>query len=221
MDTIYNQNQDELAKQAAQSFAQEINEILVKKDKAVVAIPGGRSVVSFFKEAAHLNIDWTKVHFFMVDERRVALDHNDSNFGQAKKLFLDELVPKENLHPYKHNEDIKAYEDELKNYDGKFDIVVLGVGEDGHTAGLYPNHHTIKNDEEYFITFDDSPKPPPLRMSASKKLIKNSDVSFLFFIGDAKKEAYKNFLDKNIDEINCPAKIGLANAKTIIITNLN
>lgn len=221
MNTIYNQNQEILAQEAAQAFKESVVKILENKDKVIVAIPGGRSIVAFFKESAHLNINWSKVHFFMVDERRVALDHVDSNFGQAKKLFLNDLVPEENLHPYDYTQEIKKYENELEQHGGKFDIVILGVGEDGHTAGLYPNHHTIKNEENYFIVFDDSPKPPPLRMSASKKLIERSNIAFLFFIGEAKKEAYKNFLDENVDSISCPAKIGLAANKTFVITDIN
>jgi len=213
-------------KDVADLICKKITDSETKKGHCVIAIPGGRSVKGLFEQfKVHEEIDWKNVHFFMVDERLVPVDHEDSNFLLAKNLFLDELIlqgkiSEKNLHPFmfdQKKEDFGAmkYHDELKKFGGKFDIAILGVGEDGHVAALFPNTTILRKDESFFV-FHDSPKPPKDRMTSSRKLIEKSDMKVILFIGEGKRDAYSKFKDDSVSKENLPVKY----FKDIILTNL-
>ena len=102
---------------------------------------------------------------------------------------------------------ISDREKELVDLGSVYDIVLLSSGEDGHIGAIYPNHHSFDDDAEMFITMDDSPKPPPKRMSISKKLLKKTGTAIILFKGDAKKDAYMKFLDKKTPVEGLPAKL--------------
>jgi len=226
---IFNKNTTALARAASESFAKAVAEILAKKDYAVVAIPGGRSVIEFFKVLKkRQDIDWEKIHFFMLDERLVGLEDEDSNFRQAYEQFFSGLVNNKklswrNLHPFSYqprlaDKGVASYEKELKKFGGKYDIVVAGVGEDGHTAALFSNHSALQS-KDNFITFTNSPKQPAGRMSASPKLIASADCGIIIFIGQGKEGAYRKFIDDLIDWHDCPSKIFKKIKNLYVITN--
>ena len=114
----------ELASKAAHLIKKSIDKI--EKDYVVLGVPGGRSAAEIFEALKKEDISWDKVHVFMVDERLVPEDHEDSNFRLVKE-HLAEALPEENVHPYNEN-----YEQELKKYGGAYDIILLSSGEDGH-----------------------------------------------------------------------------------------
>ena len=201
----------------------EIKNILNYKDKVVFGLPGGRSVKTLFDELIKSDVPWHKIHFFMVDERLVTIDDEQSNFKLVKEQLLDKIdIPKENLHPFIVDENKKDYGtieylNELNDYGG-YDIIVLGVGEDGHVGALYPNY-TINNDSEEFIVFHDSPKLPKDRMTASRKMLLKAKLGIVLFIGEGKKQAYENYLDSKLTLNECPAKLVNKIKNKIILTD--
>jgi len=106
------------------------------------------------------DLDWTKVHFFWGDERCVPPDHPDSNYHMAWNALLNHLpVPYENLHRMEGEIDpglgAKRYQDELENFFGSqpnFDLVLLGMGTDGHTASLFPGTSAVTNMESWVVS---------------------------------------------------------------------
>ena len=206
-----------LEERVSDLIAENINNLAKEKERVVLAIPGGSSVKGIFYNLRQGNICWEKVHIFMVDERLVPLDSEESNFRLTKESFIEDLLSraliyKENINPFLYDpldKDgcIREYSKDLEKVGGKFNIVLLSSGEDGHVGALFPNHPSIKDDSEFYIYVDDSPKPPPKRMSASRRLIGRSDLGLLLFFGDRKKKAYENFCDKSIELYGCPAKI--------------
>ncbi|MBU0580893.1 MAG: 6-phosphogluconolactonase, partial [Candidatus Margulisbacteria bacterium] len=210
-------NKEKLETQLIDIFVKEINTLLKKKDKIIIGIPGGTSVQGIFERFKTLNITWSKVHIFLVDERLIGNDDPQSNFKLANDAFINDLInkkvlPKQNIHPFnydpnKNDGGVSAYEKDFLKQGEAFDIVILGAGEDGHIASLFPNHPSIQDESNYFIKVKNSPKPPPLRMSATKKLISSAKISFLLFLGKNKKAALENFLNENISLAACPAKI--------------
>ena len=219
----------ELASKAADLIQHHIKDLLKSQSQVNLAIPGGRSVGTIFKELKEKDIPWEKVHIFMVDERRVPVSSVESNFKLAQDMFIQELFNKkkllmQNIHPFISHEDdpehaIRDYEHIIEDQGGKIDIILLSSGEDGHVGGLYPNNHTIKDDSDYFITFDDSPKPPPKRMSMTRKLMLTAKVAIILFIGDSKKEAYEKFKEGE-DIIECPARLVKKIPKGYVLTDL-
>jgi 6-phosphogluconolactonase len=226
MTEIIKAPKSELEKKAAQILKDSIVNLLKEKDQIIFAIPGGRSVSGVFQLLKEeKDISWDKVHIFMVDERLVPLDHPDSNFKLAKESFIDALLnsgklPKENVHPFMKDLGMDKYEEELKELGGAYDIVLLSSGEDGHIGALYPNHHSIKNESDYYLVMPDSPKPPPDRMTMSRKLLLRSKVALIVFLGEGKKEAYIKFLDDTIDYKPCPAKLVQSIKQSFLLTDL-
>jgi len=218
MEIIYRPDSAVLDKIAVQLFVDTTKKLLEKKHFVVWALPGGRSVSAVFNKLSSISdIDWKRVHFFMVDERLVPIDDRESNYRLLKETLLDKLLEKDlithnNIHPFIFRPGEKdpgtiSYRAELEKFGGSYDLVLLSSGEDGHIAGLYPAHHSIEDDAPFFLTMDDSPKPPVDRMTGSRSLIQRSGSSILLFYGNAKRDALDLFKNNNISYIDCPAKI--------------
>jgi 6-phosphogluconolactonase len=196
----------------------------LEQKEVVIGVPGGRNITPILNYLIKEKLPWEKIHIFMVDERLVPIDNEESNFRLIKEI-LNHFIPKENLHPFIYDSEssyfgIKSYEDEINKYGGDFDIVLVSAGEDGHIASLYPNHPSISDNSEHYIFVDNSPKPPLRRMSASKNMILRSKIGIVLFYGEIKREAYLNFLNKELDYTNCPAKLLSELSESYVITNL-
>jgi 6-phosphogluconolactonase len=232
--TLSAKNKDKLIQLAIDIIACSVADLLKTQAEVVLAIPGGRSIQGIFKALAEKEnigkLPWGKVQIFMVDERLVPINHRDSNFGLAKEVFLGKLtgqgvLPPKNLHPFtmdKRKEDlgILAYEQELEQYGTGYDIVLLSAGEDGHIGALFPDHHSIYDDSEFYLSMNDAPKPPRNRMTLSRRMLLRSGTAILLFLGKAKKDAYKRFLNSRLDYQSCPAKLALWIDNLYVITDL-
>lgn len=213
-----------LESKAAAIIAEAIERILRRKPTVVLGIVGGRSVSSIFSQLAEQKVNWQAVHLFMIDERLVPLEHPDSNYGLASPYFND-LITSENRHPFVFKESsaessVADYDEELRHYGGRFDIILLSSGEDGHVAALFPAHQSINNTKKGFITMNDSPKPPPARMSASRALLSEAEVGLLLFFGESKQHAFGLFQDTGVSVEQCPAKLINTLSQHYIFTDL-
>ena len=221
IEAITDADENVLFDKAADLISEKITQLLETKAEIVLAVPGGRSVPKIFDKLK--NMPWDKVHIFMIDERLVPLDDEYSNFKLVAGHLLD--APRKNMHPFIYRPDtddkgLHHYEDELKKHGGSYDIILLSSGEDGHVGALYPNHNSINNNAEFYITMEDSPKPPPARMSSSRKLLLRSKVAIILFMGTPKEEAYRKFLDESLPLEACPAKLAADIPECYIITNI-
>ena len=206
-----------------------------KNAPLTIGLCGGRSVVGLLtalERESHQQPSelLQRVQFFMVDERLVPLTDEQSNFGGLKKLLFDKLVEQgavqaSQLHPFltdstKQDFGCASYAEELSGFGGRFTVVVLGVGEDGHVAGLFPRHAVLRHEERAFFSFQDSPKPPPARMTAGKALITGATMSILLFLGEGKRAAWSAFnADSTLIE-ECPALLATAAERCVIVTDL-
>lgn len=202
---------EQLAEAAARIISERIDELLRKQPHVVIAVPGGRSVSGVFENLCKQDIPWQHIHLFLLDERLVPLDDPQSNYRLVSQQLPEDL-PLGVLHPFRFDPDnpvigAAAYEEKLQRCGGHFDIVLASSGEDGHIASIFPHHHSVEQKSSGFIIMDDAPKPPPGRMSASPGLIRKADTGVLLFLGAAKKSALKNLLDRNLSNLECPAKI--------------
>jgi 6-phosphogluconolactonase len=229
---ITNKTRSFLDKTAVEIIENSIHDHLKTKKIVVFGICGGRSVTGIFGLlGSSEKILWEKIHIFMVDERIVPITDDESNYNLAKiyfinKLLQDNLIPESNLHPFvpgiiPEDTDIKKYENELKQYQDYYDISLLSSGEDGHVASLYPDHHSIMDDSEFYMKMKDSPKPPNERMGASRKLLGRSAASILLFYGESKRDAYIAFNNTKIDYTSCPAKITKNVKDSFVLTDLD
>jgi 6-phosphogluconolactonase len=228
---IHTRSKESVANSASEKLIGAISALAREKEHVTIALCGGRNVQGIFEQMLKAKrVNWKKVHLFVVDERLVEITDEESNFLLMKKFLIDPLIvrgdlPKENAHPFiyepaRPDKGVIAYERELHKYGGRFDIVLLSAGEDGHIAGLYPNHHSVADESNYFLTMTDSPKPPKERMTTSRRLLLHSKVAILLFVGDAKREAYNKFRDMTVHHFDCPAKLVNGITESFVITDL-
>ena len=139
---------EDLTRQAAERFVKSAGDAVVATGRFAVALSGGSTPQALFTLLASdqfvHQVDWSKLHVLFSDERCVPADHAQSNFGTACRLLLDQVhVPYENIHRMAGETDPKAAADEYEkilaaHYDNGLDMVLLGMGDDGHTASLFP-----------------------------------------------------------------------------------
>lgn len=228
---IGEKDQNRLLQRAGVHLCQTIRGVLARREQVNLAVPGGRSVVKIFQAMQGEEVAWPRVHFFIIDERLVPVDHPDSNYRLLRENFIDPLVqadkiPPGNAHPFLFDPTCEdrgaaAYEQVLGTHGSRFDIILLSAGEDGHVGALYPHHHSLENDHHGIIVMDDSPKPPPARMTASRSLMQTAAAAVLLFVGEAKREAFAKFGDAGCPVAACPAKLVLALPEATVFTDLN
>jgi 6-phosphogluconolactonase len=202
---------EELIKKAASLISEKTLQLLKNKQHVVIAVPGGSSVAAVYRELSGLEMPWHKIHLFLVDERLVPVDHPESNV----KLIREHMgagLPSRLIHPFDSSlqtaeQALVKYQKELDLCGGKFDIVLLSSGEDGHIASLFPGHPLLYERKNKFCLLDDSPKPPSKRMTASPALIETADTGILLFFGKGKAQALQRYLDPELSIIDCPTKI--------------
>lgn len=159
------QDNAHLIRVAAQTVLETVAASVAVRGQAVIALSGGSTPQKLFQTLADdyhkSRVPWDKLHVFWVDERCVPPQHPDSNFGVAQKeLFSKVPIPVANIHRM-HGETVpaaagaKAYESELKSFfhiDKSlpvFDFILLGLGEDGHTASLFPRNEVLKEEDHW------------------------------------------------------------------------
>ena len=153
---------EQVADAAAQQFVELANE---RQGQFAVALAGGNTPRRLYELLAgdqfRNRVNWSKVHLFFGDERCVAVDHPDSNYRMAYEALISQVdIPASNVHPINGNGDPETnaarYEAELREFfrgslKPKFDLVLLGLGEDGHTASLFPQTEALAVRENWVV----------------------------------------------------------------------
>jgi 6-phosphogluconolactonase len=162
-----------------------------------MALPGGSTAEVLLPPLARAKIDWTRFDFFWGDERAVAPDHPDSNYGLCQRLFLGPVgADPLRIHRVKgEGPDLEAmamaYETELLAVLGEaalLDFVLMGMGPDGHVCSLFPGHPALR-DPRRVLAISDSPKPPPRRVTLSLPMLEAARVVCVAAFGESKAEA--------------------------------
>jgi 6-phosphogluconolactonase len=143
--------------------------IIANGERVAICLAGGSSPKQLFELLAtdtyRPKIPWDRVHWFIGDERFVPADNPFNNMSMARKAFLDQCAPPANVHPIPIDsadpaEAARRYEAELKAFYGSdkltpeqplFDVVLLGVGPDGHTASLFPGYPAVEETRRWVI----------------------------------------------------------------------
>ncbi|CAN5763183.1 6-phosphogluconolactonase [soil metagenome] len=202
-----------LAQEAARQFVALARATLETHDRFTVALSGGSTPKRMYELLAEKpfkdEVDWSKVHIFFGDERMVAPDTPESNYFVAvDKLLAHVPVPDENIFPYvtlgvSAEDAAELYAQELTNFFGgtpTFDLVFLGLGEDGHTASLFPSHEEMASpSDKLVVAVHDAPKPPPTRLTLTYKTL-NAAKNILCLVGgkgkvDALERIFKEHED--------------------------
>ncbi len=181
-----------------------------------LALSGGKTPRKFYAKLAELperEIDWSKVHFFWSDERMVAHDNAESNFRMAYDSLISKIkIPVENIHAVRTDLPPRAaaveYENEIKKILGSvnFDLILLGIGPDGHTASLFPATKAL-NKKLIFVANNFVPKLNAWRITFTFPLINASRcVMFVVDESDPQKAEITAKIKKGPDP-NLPASL--------------
>ena len=210
----------------AVDLSQNINEILVKtikkRGRVSMAVSGGSTPISLFKVLSHLGLDWSKVDLTLVDDRWVSSDHKDSNELLVRSNLIRNKAANVNFIPLKNDastakEGRASSEEALHSFSLPFDIVILGMGTDGHTASLFPCSEEINSamdlNNNDFLVATTPTSAPYERLGMTAKAIMDAKSIFLHLNGSSKlhtlekamdlKDAYKMpiyaFLENGLD----------------------
>ena len=182
-----------------------------------IALSGGSTPKKLFEvlKESYLNvINWEKISFYWVDERCVSPDNPESNFGEADRILFKYLPDKSNIHRIKGEDDSDSeserYSDLLKNNlksENGFpvlDLILLGLGEDGHTASIFPDQmQLLLSDKICKVAFN--PYSGQKRITLTGKVLNNAKNLIFMVTGKNKAEVVKNIFDGNKESINYPA----------------
>jgi 6-phosphogluconolactonase len=199
-------------------FCNNITQLTSGKEKFFLALSGGTTPKVIFQTLVRdfkKKIDWNKVHFFWGDERCVPPDHPESNYGMAKEYLLDHIdIPVENIYRIKgeDNPDNEAerYSNEIKKYlpevNGlpQFDAAMLGLGEDGHTASIFPDQLKLLSSDKICETAI-HPSTKQKRITLTGKVINNSGEIYFLVTGKKKSIIVKKILNKKNNYLKFPA----------------
>lgn len=198
---------EKLYKKAADVFVDLSKKSIQKNDRFVVALSGGSSPKAIFKLLAtpeyKEQIEWNKVYFFWVDERWVPLNDDKSNFRMTDEALLHQVpVDQNHIFPmYAEGvtpEDYaKAYEQQIRTVlgdDGIFDFILLGMGDDGHTASLFPGEEVLNEKEKWVSAYYLKPQEM-FRITLTAPIINNADNILAIAFGESKKHALNEVLN--------------------------
>ena len=184
-----------------------------------VGLTGGSIAEKIHAELGRLGpdsgVDWTQVVFWWGDERYVAADSPDRNARSARALFLDVVgADPDHVHEAPATDSGLSLDEAAASYgesvrdlgSGAFEVLMLGIGPDGHVASLFPGHPTLDVDDRVAVAVPDSPKPPPERITLTFPALNRSRVIHFVASGGGKAAAVALALAEDGDVHATPAR---------------
>ncbi|XP_068624058.1 6-phosphogluconolactonase [Battus philenor] len=208
MTTIKVSNEQEIIKKLASYVEKISNDAILNRGQFFIGLSGG-SVLKYLCEGLpQVDTDWSKWTLAFCDERLVPEDSEDSTFGCYERM----LIPKTNLTRNQFiivkqgvtaKEAAEDYTEKLtkafKNDEFKFDLLLLGMGPDGHTCSLFPGHSLLDEINLKVAAITDSPKPPPERITLTYPVINNARNCIFACSGSGKSDMIKRILKDKED----------------------
>ena len=189
------QSQEEINQAALHRILAAADAAIAKHGSFLIVLAGGSTPKAVYQLLAKAQADWSKWHVYHNDDRCLPVDHVERNSKMARDAWLSHVaIPENQIH------DIPA---ELGNVSGAqayaatlqgvrtFDLVILGLGEDGHTASLFPGQ-AVDNSADAVPVFN-SPKPPADRITISQNRLNNTQEVMFLVTGAGKQEAVDNW----------------------------
>ncbi len=180
-----------LRRAACTAIVRSANEAIVKRGKFSIVLAGGNTPRAVYRLLRDVEMDWSKWHIYHGDERCLPRKHEDRNSLMVEQVWLQFVaIPANQIHDIPAElgpvQGAKAYAETLTDVP-TFDMVLLGLGEDGHTASIFPGH-AVDNSADAVPVFN-SPKPPPERISLSQNRLNNTRAVIFLVTGAAKQQA--------------------------------
>lgn len=181
-----------VAAAAADFLVMRINDILAERDSCHIALPGGSTPAACLRRLATQDLPWTQIHWYLGDERCLPLGDPNRNDNLIHQCLWDLApIPEDHCHPIRAELGaLAAASDysELMMQVGHLDIALLGMGEDGHTASLFPDNPALALVDAAVPVFN-APKPPPERVSLSIPTLQAATLRVALITGAGKIHA--------------------------------
>lgn len=235
-DVVVHATADVLAAAAAARLVTRLVDIQTAVGSASVVLTGGRSGIAVLcqvaRTAAATAVDWRRLDIYWSDERFLPAGHPDRNDTQARKALLDHVnVDPARIHPMGASDGpwgndpdaaARSYEDELLHRVRpedhgpvpSFDICLLGVGEDGHVASVFPGSPAVYETDRAVVAVRGAPKPPPTRITMTLPAIRCAAEVWLTVAGSDKAAAVAMAL-RGAGEVQLPAAGATGRRRTL------
>jgi 6-phosphogluconolactonase len=223
---------DDISSFIIETWREISQEAIERKGAFSAALSGGRTPVDLYRKLSGVKgrLPWDKTHVFLVDERFVPLEHRDSNYRMLKETLLDHIpIPQGNIHPIPTERTMPqvsamAYEEDLKKFFGlsenqfpEFDLLLLGIGEDGHIASLFPGSPVLGDPIHLAapVSMDEIKHP---RITLTLPVINNAKHILFLVIGKNKASVLRKIINK--EDVSLPASMVHPNkGKLIFVTD--
>jgi 6-phosphogluconolactonase len=202
MDTRVFQDLDALSRGVLDELMLILQDSVAKRGLLSVALSGGRTPARMYSLWAQTEkyksaTPWERVHFFWGDERYVPADDPLSNYRMTRETLIDKVpIPSSNVHPFhtelpQPQEVAAAYESEMKSFFGSgppaFDLQLLGLGGEGHTASLFPDSPALE-EKRRWVAAVEVPATPPRRLTMTLPVLNSARNTFFLVAGADKRE---------------------------------
>ena len=188
------------------SIVESANLSIKEKGRFDIVLCGGNTPKKIYQSLAKVDTDWSLWHFWIGDERMLEPNSNELNCKMIEDNFLKFISSKKNINFIKYNLEIEKarelYSKKLQKIK-LFDLVLLGIGEDGHTASLFPGNDIGQDENIYMaISVFNSPKFPKKRISMSAKRLSLSKKVFFIVKGENKQRIINEIIRNPIYPVN-------------------
>jgi len=225
-------NREETLHFSVEQIIKIANESIADHDYFSIALSGGSTPKAIFQALADPKnrdrIDWTKVKLYWSDERAVPHSNPESNFKMAMDAGFSSLpIPESQIFRMEAEKDVEHhahhYESLIKSNipDGKFDFVMLGMGEDGHTASLFPHTHGLHSDGKWVVG-NFIPEKDVWRMTLTYECINRARNIVIYVLGTSKAPMVKQVFTGNYDPDQYPIqKVGTPESKALWVLDID
>jgi 6-phosphogluconolactonase len=201
---------DDLGEFAARSFVELAKRSIAERGRFLVALSGGGTPMKLYERLARETLDWSRLHFFWGDERCVPVDDAGNNYGQTKRILFDK-VGAANIHRIESDlgpvSAARAYLQTLSDFAEpslpfpRFDLVLLGMGEDGHTASLFPGSPVHMTEPVIAVTAHYQDRPAN-RVTLTPLVFNQAREIWFLVTGAGKAETLRNVLkgERNLEK---------------------
>jgi 6-phosphogluconolactonase len=202
---------EDLARAARAELLRRARDLVAERGRFTLALAGGSTPRRLYELLAESDLDWSRVELFFGDERCVPPDHADSNYRMAREALFDPArVPAQRVHRMRGELEpaaaAAAYEDELRavltparGAVPAIDLVLLGLGDDGHTASLFPGTAAL-DERERWVVANRVPELDAWRLTMTYPLLNAASVVVFLVAGAAKRAAVERVLTPDVDE---------------------
>jgi len=191
----YLETAEQVAEAASRQILAAAEQAILERGRFKLVLAGGNTPEKVYKLLAASKADWSKWYIYYGDERCLPADHSDRNSLLAERALLDKVsIPVEQIFTIPAERGPEAAAEQYRQTVADalpFDMVLLGMGEDGHTASLFPGH--LHNPDELTHAVHNSPKPPPERVSISARGLSDTRELIFLITGANKQEPVKNW----------------------------